>query len=330
MDGGFVLAGESVSFAIGEYDASLPLIIDPAISYSTLLGGSGANAANALAVDSTGAAYIAGFTESTNFPTANPEQNFNAGGNDVFVAKLNPAGAGLVYCTYIGGLGDDQANGIAVDAAGAAYVTGSTTSPDFPVSYPLQAQLAGSKNAFVLKLSAAGNALAYSTYLGGSSSDSGNGIAVDGAGAAYVVGDATSLNFPASGFQTGQSRRAGRFRRQVVRQREPVGIQHLSGRVEYRSRRRDRRGYDGGGLGGRIDLVDRFSGGECHFKALPEAARTHSWPGSPPMGIRCCSGPIWVGAAAFPATRRRRRRSRWTGRGTLISRESRVPRTSPC
>jgi hypothetical protein len=201
VDARFVLTGETVSFAIGKYDASLPLIIDPAISYSTLLGGSGPDAANALAVDSTGAAYLAGFTASYNLPTANPVQNFNAGGDDAFVAKLNPAGTALVYCTYLGGFGNDQAYGIAVDASGAAYVTGSTTSQDFPVVDPLQSQLAGNKNAFVLKLSAAGNSLAYSTYLGGSASDSGNGIAVDEAGAAYVVGDATSLNFPASGWQ---------------------------------------------------------------------------------------------------------------------------------
>lgn len=201
VDGRFAVAGESVSFAIGAYDASLPLIIDPAISYSTLLGGSGANAANALAVDSTGAAYIAGFTESTNFPASNAAQNFNAGGTDAFVAKLNPAGSGLVYCTYLGGSGDDEANGIAVDAAGAAYVTGATASQDFPVVDPLQPKLAGERNAFALKLSAAGNSLIYSTYLGGSLSDSGNGIAVDAAGAAYIVGDTTSLNFPASGWQ---------------------------------------------------------------------------------------------------------------------------------
>jgi hypothetical protein len=84
------------------YDPSRPLIIDPVLSYRTLLGGSSSDAATALAVDSTGAAYIAGFTASYDFPTANPEQNFNAGGNDVFVAKLNPSGNGLVYCTYLG------------------------------------------------------------------------------------------------------------------------------------------------------------------------------------------------------------------------------------
>jgi hypothetical protein len=197
----FVLNGGMVSFSVGSYDASLPLVIDPAIFYSTLVGGSGADAANALAVDSAGAAYLAGFTESINFPTVNPAQNFNAGGTDVFVAKLNPAGGGLVYCTYLGGSGDDRAYGIAVDSAGAAYVTGSTASPNFPISGGFQAKLAGETNAFVLKLSPAGNALVYSTYLGGNSADSGNGIAVDTAGSAYVVGDTASLNFPDAGWQ---------------------------------------------------------------------------------------------------------------------------------
>jgi len=201
VEGGFVLAGGAVSFSIGEYDASRPLIIDPAISYSTLLGGSGADAANALAVDSAGAAYVAGFTESINFPTANPAQNFNAGGNDAFVAKLSSDGTALVYCTYLGGSGDDVAYGIAVDATGAVYVTGSTTSQNFPAVHALQSKLAGERNAFVVKLAAAGNSLVYSTYLGGSASDSGNGIAVDASGSAYVTGDTTSLNFPANGWQ---------------------------------------------------------------------------------------------------------------------------------
>ncbi|MGD0497240.1 MAG: SBBP repeat-containing protein [Bryobacteraceae bacterium] len=201
VEGRFVLAGETAGFAIGEYDASRPLIIDPAISYSTFLGGSGADAANAIAVDSTGAAYIAGFTESYNFPTANPAQNFNAGGDDVFVAKLDPAGTSLEYCTYIGGSADDRAYGIAVDAAGSVYITGATTSQDFPTRNPLQSKLAGSRNAFVLKLAPTGNSLVYSTYLGGNGSDSGSGIAVDADGSAYVAGDTTSLNFPAAAWQ---------------------------------------------------------------------------------------------------------------------------------
>ena len=182
-----------------------PLIIDPVLSYSTLLGGSSSNAATALAVDASGSAYVAGFTASYNFPTANPEQNFNAGGNDVFVAKLTPSGNGLVYCTYLGGKADDRAYGIAVDPSGAAYITGSTASANFPVVNAFQSKLAGAKNAFVAKLNPAGNSLVYSTFLGGSASDTGNGIAVDSGGNAYVVGDTTSLNFPAGGFQKGNN-----------------------------------------------------------------------------------------------------------------------------
>jgi hypothetical protein len=190
-------------FAIGSYDRSLPLVIDPVLSYSTFLGGSGTDAANALAVDATGAAYVAGFTASFDLPTLNPVQAANGGGNDVFVAKLNSTGNGLVYCTYLGGTGDDRAFGIAVDSTGAAYVTGWTQSANFPVRNALQASLAGGQNAFVAKLTPAGNGLAYSTFLGGKSSDSGNGIAVDSGGNVYIVGDTTSANFPvsASGFQ---------------------------------------------------------------------------------------------------------------------------------
>jgi hypothetical protein len=201
VPGRFALSGDAVTFEIGRYDASRPLIIDPAIAYSTLLGGSGADAANAIAVDASGAVYIAGFTESTNLPTVNPARTFNAGGDDVFIAKFNANGSGLVYCTYLGGSGQDIAAAIAVDASGAVYVAGSTTSADFPTRAPLQSRLAGARNAFAVKLAPAGNSLVYSTYLGGSGSDSANGIAVDAAGNAYLTGDTTSFNFPAPGWQ---------------------------------------------------------------------------------------------------------------------------------
>ncbi|HUI53566.1 MAG TPA: SBBP repeat-containing protein, partial [Bryobacteraceae bacterium] len=204
VKGRFVLSGNgTVSFLVGAYDASRPLIIDPVLSYSTLLGGSGFDTATAITVDAAGAAYVAGYTDSFNFPTANPEQNFNAGGNDVFVAKLNPTGNGLAYCTYIGGSGDDRAYGIVVDSSGSAYVTGSTTSTNFPTRNAVQSKLQGWRNAFVLRLSPAGNLLTFSTYLGGYGSDNGNGIAVDSGGNAYVVGDTTSVNFPATAFQKG-------------------------------------------------------------------------------------------------------------------------------
>ncbi len=204
VSGRFALAGDqTVSFILGAYDSALPVVIDPTLSYSTLLGGSSSDAATALAVDSTGAAYLAGFTASYDFPTASPEQNVSAGGNDVFVAKLNPAGNSLLYCTYIGGKGDDRAYGIAVDASGAAYVTGSTTSSNFPARSALQARLAGAKNAFVLKLNPAGNALVFSTYLGGNGSDIGNAIAIDPSGNIYITGDTTSITFPAGALQKG-------------------------------------------------------------------------------------------------------------------------------
>src|SRR5579871_568438 len=204
VSGQFQLAPDgTVSFAIGDYDRALPLTIDPVLSYSTLLGGSSSDAATALAVDSSGAAYIAGFTASYNFPTANPEQNYNAGSNDVFVDKLSPTGNGLVYCTYLGGNGDDRAYGIAVDTAGSAYITGVTASANFPLHNAMQARLAGAKNAFIVKLTAAGNSLVYSTFLGGNASDTAYGIALDSSRNAYVVGDTTSITFPATGLQKG-------------------------------------------------------------------------------------------------------------------------------
>jgi hypothetical protein len=201
VEGGFQVNGDIVSFVVGGYDRSLPLIIDPVLYYMTLLGGSNMDAALALAVDAAGSAYLAGFTSSYDLPTVGSAQSASAGGNEVFVAKLAPEGSRLVYCTYIGGRGDDRAYGLAVDPTGAAYVTGSTTSSNFPLRSAYQSKLAGGRNAFVLKLAASGNALVYSTYLGGNGADTANGIAIDGAGNAYVAGDTTSTSFPATAFQ---------------------------------------------------------------------------------------------------------------------------------
>jgi hypothetical protein len=150
-----------------------------------------------VASDGTGSTYVAGFTASIDFPTANPRQNNNAGSNDAFVAKFSPTGA-LVYATYLGGGLDDRANGLAVDATGQVCLTGVTS---FPVVSALQTKLAGNRNAFVAKLNAAGNGLRFSTYLGGNGSDSGSGIALDGIGNVYVAGNTTSANFPAKGMQ---------------------------------------------------------------------------------------------------------------------------------
>jgi hypothetical protein len=203
VEGRYALRADgAVGFALGDYDRTLPLIIDPLLSYSTTVGATGFNAATAIAVDSTGAAYIAGYTDSDALPTANPAQNFNSGSVAAFVAKLTPLGTAMEYCTYMGGSDDDRAYGIAVDSNGAAYVTGTATSPNFPTRHAEQSTLAGSRNAFLFKLNPMGDMLVFSTFLGGSGADTANAIAVDASGNSYIVGDTTSLNFPASGFQT--------------------------------------------------------------------------------------------------------------------------------
>jgi Beta-propeller repeat/Cep192 domain 4/HYDIN/CFA65/VesB-like, Ig-like domain len=178
-----------------------------ALVYSTFLGGSNDDRAAAIAADSSGNAYVTGYTVSTDFPTTNAFQSAYGGGNcgtagtpcyDAFVAKLNAAGSALVYSTYLGGKGNDIASGISVDSLGAAYVVGSTSSTNFPVTAsPLQSSYGGGVyNAFVTKLNPAGNTAAYSTYLGGSGEDHGAAIAVDAAGDAFVTGYTISTNFP--------------------------------------------------------------------------------------------------------------------------------------
>lgn len=172
-----------------------------ALVYSTYLGGNEYDEAYSLAVDSSGNAYITGTTSSANFPTLAPKQVSNGGNGDAFVAKVNPSGSALVYSTYLGGAGQDLGYGIDVDAAGAAYVCGVTASANFPAVNPAQTYNGSgggsATDGFVTKVAAAGNAWAYSTFVGGSGSDSANGIAVDSAGNAYVAGQTTSTTlFP--------------------------------------------------------------------------------------------------------------------------------------
>ena len=119
-------------------------------------------------MDADGQAYVTGETNSTNFPTATPVQATNGGPSDAFVTKLSAAGTGLLYCTYFGGSGSDRGLGIAVDAAGHAYVTGFALSTNFPTATPIQGTFGGGLDAFVTKFSAAGTGLLYCTYFGGS------------------------------------------------------------------------------------------------------------------------------------------------------------------
>jgi hypothetical protein len=244
IDGHYVLATGQFAFALGNYDHRRALIIDPVVVYSTYLGGSAINQvggsvfnqASAIAADGEGNAYVVGSTNSTDFPMAQPLQSSNLEKSFVtaFIAKFNAGGTALVYSTYLGGTGSDTtgnlgfcgpanapnpvrgadpgnggdgATAIAVDAAGNVYVTGFTSSTDFPTVDPLQAAnhaaVNHGSNAFLAKLNAAGNALVYSTYLGGSgiqgapvTGDMATAVAVDGSGAAYVTGITMSADFP--------------------------------------------------------------------------------------------------------------------------------------
>jgi len=189
-----------VSFAIGSYDRSQTLVIDPVVPfYSTYLGGANNDYGYGIALDAKGNAYITGSTASLNFPVGPCIQCLNAGGlADAFVTELNPGG--LVYSTYLGGAGNDYGYGIAVDPMGNAYVTGSTSSPNFPVPLCFQCLYqGGAADAFVTEVAAGGAGLVYSTYLGGKAADFGRAIAVDRAGDAFVTGNTTSKNFPVPG-----------------------------------------------------------------------------------------------------------------------------------
>ena len=200
-------AKNQVEFRLASYDRRQPLVIDPILAYSTYLGGSNIDAGNGIAVAPDGTAFIAGGTFSTDFPTAHALQP-NDGGSldfpqDAFVTKINADGSTFAYSTYLGGSSEDVANGIAVDAAGEAFVVGTTFSPNFPYTAGAFDGLCGAdgacgatwniegyivSNAFVSKLNTAGSGLVYSTYFGFYENTEGNAIAVDSAENAYITG----------------------------------------------------------------------------------------------------------------------------------------------
>ncbi|HYM11191.1 MAG TPA: SBBP repeat-containing protein [Bryobacterales bacterium] len=196
--GRYVLQGKrEAGFEVGTYDRTRPLIIDPILRFATFFGGSGDDAGRGIAVDSAGNIYVAGTTSSADVRVLNAAQMTPGGGQDVFVLKLNSLGTTVLYATYLGGGADDTAAGIGVDAAGNAYVAGTTASVNFPTTAGAAQAVfgGGASDAFVTKLDAAGTML-YSTYIGGSDADLAGGIAVDAAGSAYVTGTTSSTNFP--------------------------------------------------------------------------------------------------------------------------------------
>ena len=217
ITGHYKLSGGRVQFALGKYDHSRALVIDPVLSYLTYLGGTGTdeigfttysasgNPTQGIAVDAAGDVYVTGYTQSPDFPVQNALQSVNTTTAPTgFVTKLNPAGSQLIYSTYIGGsvLRDNTSTrsyAIAVDSAGSAYITGYTTANQFPTTGGAYEPVCGiianniatncpGQVAFVTKLSPSGNSLVYSTFLG-HSNEAGVAIAVDSHGQAYVSGN---------------------------------------------------------------------------------------------------------------------------------------------
>jgi RHS repeat-associated protein len=211
VPGQYLLKGNHLSFEVGTYDKTLPLVIDPVLSYSSYLGGTKMDEGWGVAVDGSGNAYVCGQTLSllTNILTAGALQTNYGGGlqaGDAFVAKIGSGGTNAIFISYLGGSDDDSALGVATDAAGNTFLAGATISADFPIINPIPGggSIHGVKDgtheypveAIVAKFDPTGSNLVYSTYLGGSYYDAAFGIAVDSAGKAYVSGYTTSTNFP--------------------------------------------------------------------------------------------------------------------------------------
>ncbi len=185
-----------VSFDIGQYDKTLPLVIDPVLAYSTFLGGSGDDQAAAIGIDATGDTYITGCSASIDFPIASqngpPPSGLNA-----FVAELDPTGSTLVYADYVGGSSYDCSSALTLDSSNDVYITGNTYSADFPTVSPYQStNTSTSSAAFVTEISTDGSSLLYSSYLSGSAYTQGNAIGLDSSGDIYVAGWTTATDFP--------------------------------------------------------------------------------------------------------------------------------------
>jgi hypothetical protein len=187
----------------GSYLEDIPLIIDPILTYASYLGGSLTETGRGIAVDTQGCAYVTGTTTSVDFPvTPGAFQTTYGGDTDAFVTKFASNGASLIYSTYVGGSGIEPYNFISLDTEGCAYITGRTTTTDFPITPGAFQTTSGS--IYVTKLAPDGSSLIYSTFLGFSGAGTGNGIAVDSQGHAYVAGYTSDLNFPVTpgAFQT--------------------------------------------------------------------------------------------------------------------------------
>ncbi len=197
----YVVTGTQVAFALGAYDHSKPLTIDPVLLYSTYLGGNSPDYGKSIALGPDGSIYVTGYTSSAGFPTTSGayDTHYNAGNNspDAFVTKLSADGSSVIYSTFLGGSNADVAQSIVVDPSGEAVVVGSTSSTDFPTTTgAYQTANKGGKDIFATKLSADGSSLLYSTYIGGSGDDEPHGMTLDSEGNAYFTGYTASTDFP--------------------------------------------------------------------------------------------------------------------------------------
>ena len=185
----------TVQFQVAAHRMDTELIIDP-LTYSTFLGGSSGEIGQGIRVDGSGNTYITGYTGSSDFPATSGTYDTSHNGNsDVFITKLNSSGSALLYSTFLGGTSNDYGYGIAVDGSGNAYVTGYTSSSNFPTTSGAYDTI-NNGDLFITKLSSSGSTLFYSTFLGGSAVDEGYGIVIDGSGNAYVTGYTYSSDFP--------------------------------------------------------------------------------------------------------------------------------------
>jgi uncharacterized repeat protein (TIGR01451 family) len=199
VEAAYRLEGSEVTFRLGRYDRSRPLVIDPVVTASTYFGGQGVDQAVAVGTDAAGNVYMAGTTASTNLRTQGPIQgSFQGGDADAFVAKFDSQLRTLIYATYLGGNDRDLGNGLAVDAAGNAYVSGSTRSANFPTTAGAFSRTfgGGTVDGFVAKLNPSGSGFVYSTFVGGTSPEALNRIALDATGNVYAVGTATAAGYP--------------------------------------------------------------------------------------------------------------------------------------
>jgi hypothetical protein len=199
VNGGYCLRGPDVfGFEVESYNPEVPLVIDPAMVYSTFIGGTQIEYEFSIAADPSGYTYITGFTGSPNFPTTPGAYDTTYNGNyDAFVTKLSPSGNTIIYSTFIGGTYSDIGNDISVDAHGNAFITGFTGSPNFPTTPgAYDTTHNGDEDVFVTKLNQSGNTLIYSTLLGGTDYEEADNIKVDSNGSSFVTGWTSSIDFP--------------------------------------------------------------------------------------------------------------------------------------